>query len=168
MKQKKKQDIKKSERKVDVFIKLNINAMEASSKEPIGPTLGQYGIPINEFCEIFNDLTKNYKEQTVVGARLVSYNDDSFEVTIAIPTLSSFLLKCLMLDSINLSSLKRKAGFFELKNEYLPIFNKNIIYTIINYISNNLHDVVNVNRQKSLFKKVKGTIHSSGYLIYKK
>jgi ribosomal protein L11 len=165
MKSKNKQDTKNTNKTINVLIKLNIYAMEASSKEPIGPTLGQYGVPINDFCDIFNNLTNNFKEQTLIGARIILFSDYSFEVSIKIPTIFFFLKKSLIFLNFNLIEYKRKPGFLEIKNQYLPIFNKNIIYTIVYYISNNLLKVIN---SKSYFKTIKGTIDSAGFLIYTK
>ncbi len=165
MKSKNKPEVKNLNKTISVLIKLNIFAMEASSKEPIGPTLGQYGVPINDFCEIFNNLTNNFKEQTLISTRVVLFSDYSFEVSIRIPSIYFFLKKSLIFLNLNLAELKRKPGFFEIKNQYLPIFNKNIIYTIVHYVLNNLQQIVN---EKSYFKKIKGSIRSAGFLIYTK
>jgi large subunit ribosomal protein L11 len=165
MKSKNKSEVKNLKKTISVLIKLNIFAMEASSKEPIGPTLGQYGVPINDFCEIFNNLTNNFKEQTLISTRVILFSDYSFEVSIRIPSIYFFLKKSLIFFNFNFAESKRKPGFFEIKNQYLPIFNKNIIYTIVHYISNNLQQIIN---EKSYFKKIKGSIRSAGFLIYTK
>jgi len=165
MKSKNKPEVKNLNKTISVLIKLNIFAMEASSKEPIGPTLGQYGVPINDFCEIFNNLTSNFKEQTLISTRVILFSDYSFEVSIRIPSIYFFLKKSLMFLNLNLVESKRKPGFFEIKNQYLPIFNKNIIYTIVHYVLNNLQQIIN---EKSYFKKIKGSIRSAGFLIYTK
>ena len=40
--------------KIQALIRLKILSSQASSKEPVGPTLGQFGIPIMDFCNKFN------------------------------------------------------------------------------------------------------------------
>ncbi len=75
----KKQDTKNNNKTINVLIKLNIYN-GSFSKEPISPTLGQYGVPINDFCDIFNNLTNNFKEQTLIGQEIILFSDYSFEV----------------------------------------------------------------------------------------
>ena len=82
---------KQSVKTLEVLVKLNINSMEASSKEPIGPTLGQYGLPINDFCNLFNNSSTIYEEQVPLRAHIYIYTDKTFELTINIPTLYYFL-----------------------------------------------------------------------------
>ena len=48
-------------KKIDGYIKLNIPA-GAASPPPVGPTLGQRGVNIMEFCKAFNGYTKVLKK----------------------------------------------------------------------------------------------------------
>jgi large subunit ribosomal protein L11 len=151
-------------KKIEVLIKFNIFSSEASSKEPIGPTLGQYGVPINDFCDIFNNLTNDFKEKTLIRTKVVIFSDHSFEVFIQLPSIFLFLKNSFNNIYENIFNLKRKAGYLNLNNEYLISFDKKIIYLIIIYISNlGLKKILN---KKSLFKKIKGLIYSSGFLLY--
>jgi ribosomal protein L11 len=148
---------------LDVTVKLNIIAMEASSKEPIGPTLGQYGIPIDKFCDYFNKNTTIYNEKTSLRAKLLIYSDKSFDIMIKVPSINNTLRNSLIFDNINLYNMKRKPGYFFETNDYLPSFNKNVIYTIVIFLlSLSSYDKV---KEFSLFKKIKGTLSSSGILI---
>lgn len=153
---------KQSVKTLEVLVKLNINSMEASSKEPIGPTLGQYGLPINDFCNLFNNSSTIYEEQVPLRAHIYIYTDKTFELTINIPTLYYFLKSSLSLEEIDLIKFKRKPGYIDLRTIYLPIFNKNMVYTILKYVTDNLIFVINL---KSLFKKILGIIYSSGFFF---
>lgn len=148
---------------LEVYVKLNINSMEASSKEPIGPTLGQYGVPINDFCNVFNTNSSIYEEQVPLRAHVLIYTDKTFELDIKIPTISYFLKTSLLIEDIDLFKSKRKAGFIDLRNNFLPIYDKNTLYTILKYISDNLIFIINL---KSFFKKTIGIIRSSGFFFY--
>jgi ribosomal protein L11 len=151
-------------KKIEVLIKFNIFSGEASSKEPIGPTLGQYGVPVNDFCNIFNTLTNNFKEKTLIRTKIIVFSDLSFEVSIQLPSIFLFLKNSFDKIYENIFNLKRKAGYFNIDNEYLISFDKKIIYIIIKYISTlEFNKIIN---KKSLFKKIKGLIHSSGFLLY--
>jgi len=148
---------------LEVKVKFNIFAGEASSKEPIGPTLGQYGVSIDKFCTAFNELTSIFNEKIVVRAKILIYSDKSFNILLKVPSINFTLKNILVFENINLYDIKRKAGYFMEKNEYIPNLNKNIIYTLCYFLlSINLYDKVKV---YSLFKKIKGTLHSSGILI---
>ena len=67
---------------LNVMVKLNINAMEATSKEPIGPTLGQYGVPTDKFCEAFNLSSNIYLDKILLRTKVFIYSDKSFELKI--------------------------------------------------------------------------------------
>ena len=41
-------------KKIKTIIKLNIKAGEATPAPPVGPALGQHGLPIMEFVKAFN------------------------------------------------------------------------------------------------------------------
>jgi len=46
-------------KKVETVVKLQIPAGKATPAPPVGPALAQYGLNISEFCQKFNDLTKD-------------------------------------------------------------------------------------------------------------
>jgi ribosomal protein L11 len=49
-----------------VTIKLKIEAAKAAMIPPVGPILGQYGIPGQKFCQDFNEETKNIEKDTLL------------------------------------------------------------------------------------------------------
>ena len=52
-------------KKVIAVIKLQIPAGQATPAPPVGPALAQHGLNIAEFCQKFNDATKNQTGFTV-------------------------------------------------------------------------------------------------------
>lgn len=64
-------------KKVKTIIKLNIPAGEATPAPPVGPALGQHGLPIMEFVKAFNDRTAEQKG-TLLPAVITVYEDRTF------------------------------------------------------------------------------------------
>ena len=48
---------KKKGKKIKALVKMNIPAGQATPAPPIGPALGQHGVPLMEFCKEFNART---------------------------------------------------------------------------------------------------------------
>lgn len=78
------EELKKIEKNQELLIKsiitLRIPANEASAKAPLGPTLGQYGILISDFCERFNELTNIYTNGTLINTRIVLFGDLTYNI----------------------------------------------------------------------------------------
>ncbi|MBI2622052.1 50S ribosomal protein L11, partial [Candidatus Microgenomates bacterium] len=64
-------------KKIKTLIKLNIPAGEATPAPPVGPALGQHGLPIMEFVKAFNDKTAEQKG-TIIPAVITVYEDRTF------------------------------------------------------------------------------------------
>lgn len=69
---------KSSKKTITGIIKLTITAAKATPSPPIGPALGQKGIPSMEFCKQFNDATKNYTPNKQVRVGITAFSDRSF------------------------------------------------------------------------------------------
>ena len=52
-------------KKIKTIVKLQIPAAKATPAPPVGPALAQHGLNIAEFCQKFNDLTKNQAGFTI-------------------------------------------------------------------------------------------------------
>lgn len=59
------------------LIKLQIPAGKANPAPPVGPALGQHGVNIQDFCNQFNNETKELGD-TVVPVVISVYDDRSF------------------------------------------------------------------------------------------
>lgn len=78
-------------KKVKTQIKLQCPGGQANPAPPVGPALGQHGIPIMDFCKQFNDRTKD-KPGLVLPVVISLYEDRSFDFIIKSPP-ASVLLK---------------------------------------------------------------------------
>ena len=72
-------------------IKLQIEAGKATPAPPVGTCLGPAGINIQEFCQKFNDATRD-KMGDVVPCEINVYDDRSFDFVLKTPP-AGFLLK---------------------------------------------------------------------------
>ena len=150
---------------LEVTVKLQINAGEATNREPIGPTLGQYGASADKFCEAFNKATTNYISKTLLRTKIYIYSDKSFEFKIRVPSISFFIKNALSHkgeNEIDLYNLERKPGYFNEVGEYLPVANINIVYTLSKYLLS--LDIYETTSILSLFKKIKSSLKSQGVL----
>lgn len=73
-------------------LKLTIPAGKATPAPPLGPVLGQNGIPIQEFCTEFNDKSKDMMGYDV-PAFVEVYKDRSFKIRVGKPTMTSLIKK---------------------------------------------------------------------------
>lgn len=64
-------------KKVLKQLKLQIPAGKANPAPPVGPALGQHGIQIQDFCNQFNNATKEMGD-TIVPVVISVYEDRSF------------------------------------------------------------------------------------------
>jgi len=79
-------------KKIKTIIKLNIKAGEATPAPPVGPALGQHGLPIMEFVNAFNDKTKDQKG-TIVPAVITVYVDRTFSFVTKKPPVAEMIKK---------------------------------------------------------------------------
>ncbi|TSC96739.1 MAG: large subunit ribosomal protein L11 [Candidatus Peregrinibacteria bacterium Greene1014_49] len=64
-------------KKITKILKVQATGGQANPAPPLGPTLGQAGINIQDFCAKFNEKTKDRRGQ-VVPAVITVYEDRSF------------------------------------------------------------------------------------------
>jgi large subunit ribosomal protein L11 len=85
---------KKGKKKIKAVVRLAIAAGKATPAPPIGPALGQHGVPIMEFCKEFNARTSKLGDD-VIPAVLTVYDDRSFEFITKTPVTSHLIKKAL-------------------------------------------------------------------------
>lgn len=71
-------------------IKLKINTEKATASPPVGPTLGQAGLNIMEFCKDFNKKSMLYKEGLQLQVLIKVQENKSFTYIIKTPSISIF------------------------------------------------------------------------------
>ena len=78
--------------KIKAIIKLQIPAGQATPAPPVGPALAQHGLNIGEFCQKFNEATKN-QEGFTIPVEIRVYEDRSYEFKLKSPPASELLKK---------------------------------------------------------------------------
>jgi len=78
------------------YIKLQINGGQANPAPPVGPALGQYGVPIQEFTSQFNDRTKD-KMGVKLPVIITVYEDRTFDFIVKQPPMSTLIKDILKL-----------------------------------------------------------------------
>ena len=110
------------------YIKLQINGGQANPAPPVGPALGQYGVPIQEFTSQFNERTKD-KMGVKLPVVITVYEDRSFEFIVKQPPASTLVKGKLNLKSGSAIPQKDKVGHLnmdqlkELAEEKMPDLN---------------------------------------------
>ncbi|PIS22912.1 50S ribosomal protein L11 [candidate division WWE3 bacterium CG08_land_8_20_14_0_20_40_13] len=79
-------------KKIKTYIKLNIQAGKANPAPPIGPALGQHGLPIMEFCKEYNEKTKRMGD-SIVPVVITVFEDRTFSFVTKTPPASDLLRK---------------------------------------------------------------------------
>lgn len=83
-------------KKVKTVIKLNLPAGEATPAPPVGPALGQHGLPIMDFVRAYNEKTAAQKGQ-VIPAVITVYEDRTFSFITKLPPVAELIKKELKL-----------------------------------------------------------------------
>lgn len=90
-------------------IKLQIQAGKANPAPPVGPTLGQHGVNIMDFCKAFNDKTKNQGD-VLIPVLITVYRDRSFTFELKTPPAASLLKKAAGIEKGSGEPNKTKVG----------------------------------------------------------
>jgi large subunit ribosomal protein L11 len=99
----------KMPKKIKTILKLQIPAGEATPAPPVGPALGQHGIPIMNFVKAFNERTAEQKG-TIVPAVITIYEDGSFKFVVKKPPVSEMVKKALGLEKGSGKPGREKVG----------------------------------------------------------
>ncbi len=83
-------------KKVKTIINLNLPAAGATPAPPVGPALGQHGVPIMEFIKEYNARTVKLKGQ-IIPAVITVYQDRTFEFITKLPPVPAMIKKTLSL-----------------------------------------------------------------------
>lgn len=83
-------------KKVKTVIKLNLPAGEATPAPPVGPALGQHGLPIMDFVRAYNEKTAAQKGQ-VIPVVITVFEDRTFSFITKLPPVAELIKKELKL-----------------------------------------------------------------------
>ncbi|WP_020612057.1 50S ribosomal protein L11 [Sediminispirochaeta bajacaliforniensis] len=67
-----------AKKKVTAVIKLQVPAGKATPAPPVGPALGPHGVSAPQFCQQFNDRTKEFEAGLTIPVEISVYQDRSF------------------------------------------------------------------------------------------
>lgn len=84
-------------KKIKTLIKLNIPAGGATAAPPVGPALGQHGLPIMDFVKAFNDKTKD-RSGNILPVVITAYEDRTFSFITKEPPIAEMIKKALKLE----------------------------------------------------------------------
>lgn len=96
-------------KKIKTLIKLNVAAGAATPAPPVGPALGQHGLPIMEFVKAFNDKTADQKG-TLLPVVITVYEDKTFSFIVKKPPVAELIKKALGIEKGSQKPSKEQAG----------------------------------------------------------
>lgn len=131
-------------------IKLQIPGGEASPAPPVGPTLGEHGIPIGEFVNRFNAKTSD-QQGVLLPVEIILYEDRTFDLNIKTPP-ASFLIKRAA-DLVTGSPIphEMKIGVIT-RDQAMEIAERKM-------------EDLNTNDKEMAFRQIAGTARSMGILV---
>ena len=96
-------------KKIKTLIKLYCPAGQANPAPPVGPTLGQHGVNIMEFCKRFNEETAG-REGLVLPVVITVFEDRSFTFILKSPPVSVLLRQACGIAKASGNTPREKAG----------------------------------------------------------
>lgn len=94
---------------IKTIIKLQIAAGKATPAPPVGPALGQHGLNIQEFCNKFNDATKD-KIGDTIPAEITVFEDRTYTFKLKTPPTSELIRKAAGIEKGSGKPLQEKVG----------------------------------------------------------
>lgn len=137
-------------KKVKTIIKLNLPAGTATPAPPVGPALGQHGLPIMDFVRAYNEKTAKQKGQ-IIPAVITVYTDRTFSFITKLPPVAALIKK-----KLNIEKGSGKAG-----REEAGKLSKKIVEEIA---KEKLADL-NTDNVEQAMKVVAGTARSMGIKV---
>ena len=138
------------EKKIKKILRLQIKAGSANPAPPVGPACGAAGIKIIDFCNQFNNLSKN-KTGQLLPVVVKVYEDKTFSFLIKNPTVSVQLMEAASLKKGSKEPNRTKVGKISLKK-------------VISIAENKISDF-NCFNLKAAISMVSGTARSIGIEI---
>ena len=137
-------------KKIKTYIKLNIPAGAATAAPPVGPALGQQGLPIMDFVKAFNEKTKE-KSGNILPVVITVFEDRTFSFITKEPPVAEMIKKAL-----NLQKASGKAG-----REFAGTLSKKQVEDIAKAKMPDL----NANSMEAAMRIVEGTARSMGVKV---
>ncbi len=98
-----------AKKKILTKIKLQIPAGQATPAPPVGPALGQHGLNIQQFCQSFNEKTKD-KMGDIIPVEITIYEDRTFVFILKTPPAAELIKKYAKIQKGSGKPLTEKVG----------------------------------------------------------
>ncbi len=128
-----------AQKKIKTFIKLNIPAGAATAAPPVGPALGQHGVPIMDFVKAFNEKTKE-RSGNILPVVITVFEDRTFTFITKEPPIAEMIKKILNIEKGSGKAGKEFAGNLnkaqieEIAKAKLPDLNTNKVESAMNIV----------------------------------
>lgn len=96
-------------KKILTKIKLQIPAGQANPAPPIGPALGQHGLNIAQFCQAFNEKTKD-KMGEITPVEITVFEDRTYTFILKTPPAAELIKKFAKITKGSSKPLTEKVG----------------------------------------------------------
>ncbi len=127
-------------KKILTKIKLQIPAGQANPAPPVGPALGQHGLNIAQFCQAFNEKTKD-KMGDITPVEITVFEDKTYSFILKTPPASELIKKFAKIAKGSSKPLTEKVGSItraqlkEMAEIKMPDLNANSIEAAMNIIA---------------------------------
>lgn len=136
-----------AKKEIKTVMKMQIQAGQATPAPPIGPALGQHGVPIQDFCSRFNDMTQDLRGYEV-RCELTVYEDRTFDIKLKGIPVANLIAKAINLKKGSSNPNTIKVGKISMKQ--------------IREIAEKKLDYLNTKNIDSAVNTVMGTAKSMG------
>lgn len=148
------------------LIYLRIKANSAASGPPIGPTLGQYGIPAAPFCKLFNERTDHLLPDVELEVTIFLLISGEYSFNIHPPALSSVIKRGLSIECANgrpgyVLTKPGKASKYNKKLSNNIIITSFMLYEMFLYTEMTYSSVMD-SKLQIFINRSKGTLKSMG------
>jgi len=96
-------------KEVKTIVKLQCKAGKANPAPPVGTALGPHGVNIVEFCQQFNEATKD-KGDITIPVVITIYEDRTISFILKQPPVADLITKTLKIEKGSDNSKKNKVG----------------------------------------------------------
>ena len=139
-------------KEIKAVVKIQIQAGKANPAPPVGPALAQHGLNIAEFCQKFNEATKD-KMGYVIPAEVTIYKDRSYVFKLKTPLASELLKKAAGIEKGSGEPNKNKVG--------------KVTKADVRKIAERKMEDLNANDVEAAEKIIEGTARSMGIEVMK-
>ena len=153
-------------------LKLEIIAGQAVTGPPLGPVLGQFKIPMMEFCKDFNDRTKHFRQGILLKVLIVIYSDNTYNYIVRLSSMANCMKSILGLTSLNGCPgsfyIETSTKSEEVLHSNVGVITPQLVYEVTllyNSIIYNYKAMVDV---RMLYRTVLATLRSMGIFVFTK